>query len=164
VNVPKYDYGCIDCGARFERERSMAEANEPAFCPVRASSALRARLFCSSVSQDHFFTWQPAVATRAMAVSGRPAKVRQAAATLAAPSRRSRVIAGLRQAAPTWGAALVRTALRSSSKVTSEDGHAGQRQHRLERMPLPAGAADVGNLGEHLDQRRGLSTGHALRR
>ena len=29
-----YDYVCTGCGARFERERAMGDANEPAPCPV----------------------------------------------------------------------------------------------------------------------------------
>jgi putative FmdB family regulatory protein len=32
--MPKYDYACPECEARFERERTMAEANVPASCPV----------------------------------------------------------------------------------------------------------------------------------
>jgi putative FmdB family regulatory protein len=32
--MPAYDYVCPECGARWERERPMAEANAPAPCPV----------------------------------------------------------------------------------------------------------------------------------
>jgi putative FmdB family regulatory protein len=32
--VPTYDFACADCGARFERERPMVEAAQPAACPV----------------------------------------------------------------------------------------------------------------------------------
>ncbi len=32
--MPLYDYVCPDCEARFERERPMAEASQPAPCPV----------------------------------------------------------------------------------------------------------------------------------
>ena len=32
--MPTYDYGCPSCGARYERERPIAEAAEPAACPV----------------------------------------------------------------------------------------------------------------------------------
>ena len=32
--MPTYDYACSGCGARFERERVMGEANAAAPCPV----------------------------------------------------------------------------------------------------------------------------------
>jgi putative FmdB family regulatory protein len=32
--MPKYDFGCPDCGARYEVERRMAETSDPAPCPV----------------------------------------------------------------------------------------------------------------------------------
>ena len=32
--MPTYDYACAACGARFERERTPNDANEPAPCPV----------------------------------------------------------------------------------------------------------------------------------
>jgi putative FmdB family regulatory protein len=32
--MPKYDYACPECEARFDLERPMAEANAPATCPV----------------------------------------------------------------------------------------------------------------------------------
>lgn len=32
--MPTYDYACASCGARFERERPMAEAVQPSPCPV----------------------------------------------------------------------------------------------------------------------------------
>jgi putative FmdB family regulatory protein len=32
--VPKYDYACPECEARFERERPMGEASQAADCPV----------------------------------------------------------------------------------------------------------------------------------
>jgi putative FmdB family regulatory protein len=32
--VPTYDYECPACEARYERERAMTEAGEPATCPV----------------------------------------------------------------------------------------------------------------------------------
>jgi putative FmdB family regulatory protein len=39
--MPKYDFACGDCGARFERERSMAEAGDPVACPVCGSIGRR---------------------------------------------------------------------------------------------------------------------------
>jgi putative FmdB family regulatory protein len=32
--VPRYDYACPECEARYERERPVAEAGAPARCPV----------------------------------------------------------------------------------------------------------------------------------
>ena len=32
--MPKYDYACPACGARYEYERPMTEACDPAVCPV----------------------------------------------------------------------------------------------------------------------------------
>ena len=32
--MPKYDYACPGCGERYEHERPMAEAGQPAACPV----------------------------------------------------------------------------------------------------------------------------------
>jgi putative FmdB family regulatory protein len=39
--MPKYDFACPECGARFEQERPMAEAAEPAICPVCESTSRR---------------------------------------------------------------------------------------------------------------------------
>lgn len=39
--MPKYDYGCPECGARFEVERPMAEAAEEASCPVCGTASRR---------------------------------------------------------------------------------------------------------------------------
>jgi putative FmdB family regulatory protein len=39
--VPRYDYACPDCGARYERERPLAEAAAPAPCPVCAAPGER---------------------------------------------------------------------------------------------------------------------------
>ena len=39
--MPKYDYACPGCGARFERERPVAEAAEPAPCPVCGAAGER---------------------------------------------------------------------------------------------------------------------------
>ena len=57
--------------------------------------------------------------TSAAACRGRALQVRRAAAMLVAPTRRRRAIPRLRSPAHTWGAAPLRTWLRSSSKVTS---------------------------------------------
>lgn len=40
--MPAYDFACPDCGARFERERPLAAAGEPAECPVCGETARRA--------------------------------------------------------------------------------------------------------------------------
>jgi putative FmdB family regulatory protein len=32
--MPRYDYACAECGARYERERPVAQAAAPAPCPV----------------------------------------------------------------------------------------------------------------------------------
>jgi putative FmdB family regulatory protein len=39
--MPKYDYLCGECGARYERERPMSEASDPAPCPVCDSPGRR---------------------------------------------------------------------------------------------------------------------------
>jgi putative FmdB family regulatory protein len=39
--MPKYDYACPDCGARYERERPMSEASLPNPCPVCESPGRR---------------------------------------------------------------------------------------------------------------------------
>ncbi len=39
--MPTYDYACAACGARFERERPMAEASAPIPCPVCAEPGTR---------------------------------------------------------------------------------------------------------------------------
>ena len=39
--MPAYDYACPACGARWERERPMGEANAPAPCPVCAGPGRR---------------------------------------------------------------------------------------------------------------------------
>ena len=39
--MPTYDYACPACGARFERERPMAEAVAPLPCPVCAAPGQR---------------------------------------------------------------------------------------------------------------------------
>ena len=39
--MPKYDYACSACEARFEHERLMAEANAPADCPVCGAESRR---------------------------------------------------------------------------------------------------------------------------
>ncbi len=39
--MPTYDFACPACEARFERERPMSEASQPATCPVCASPARR---------------------------------------------------------------------------------------------------------------------------
>ncbi|WP_283137840.1 FmdB family zinc ribbon protein [Rhizohabitans arisaemae] len=31
--MPRYDYRCRACGATFEQNRPMAEANDPTVCP-----------------------------------------------------------------------------------------------------------------------------------
>lgn len=39
--MPKYDFRCVECGAWFEVERPMSEAEHPAFCPVCDEEARR---------------------------------------------------------------------------------------------------------------------------
>lgn len=39
--MPKYDFACPECEARFELDRSMGEANALAACPVCASASTR---------------------------------------------------------------------------------------------------------------------------
>jgi putative FmdB family regulatory protein len=39
--MPKYDYACPECEARFERERPMAEAGAPVACPVCGTDGRR---------------------------------------------------------------------------------------------------------------------------
>ena len=39
--MPTYDYECPACAARYERERPMTEASEPATCPVCGKAGRR---------------------------------------------------------------------------------------------------------------------------
>ena len=39
--MPTYVYACPECEARFERERPLAEAGEPAPCPVCGAAGRR---------------------------------------------------------------------------------------------------------------------------
>ncbi len=40
--MPKYDYACPECGARFEREAPVSEAGSAAACPVCGTESRRA--------------------------------------------------------------------------------------------------------------------------
>ena len=42
IVVPRYGYACPTCEAEFDLERPVAEAGEPATCPVCAAEAPRA--------------------------------------------------------------------------------------------------------------------------
>ena len=39
--MPKYDFGCPICEARYEVERRMAESNDPAPCPICGAQGTR---------------------------------------------------------------------------------------------------------------------------
>ena len=39
--MPRYAYGCPQCGAEFDRERPLAESGLPAQCPVCGHDAER---------------------------------------------------------------------------------------------------------------------------
>lgn len=39
--MPKYDFGCPTCEARYEIERTMAEIDAPAPCPVCGAAGTR---------------------------------------------------------------------------------------------------------------------------
>lgn len=39
--MPRYDYACPECDARYECERQMADAADPAPCPVCAAPGRR---------------------------------------------------------------------------------------------------------------------------
>ena len=39
--MPRYNYACPECGARYERERPLAESGEPASCPVCGAAGQR---------------------------------------------------------------------------------------------------------------------------
>ena len=39
--MPKYDFGCPECGARYEVERQMTETTNPAPCPVCGTAGTR---------------------------------------------------------------------------------------------------------------------------
>lgn len=39
--MPRYDYACPGCGARFEWDRPMTEATEPSPCPVCGTAGTR---------------------------------------------------------------------------------------------------------------------------
>jgi putative FmdB family regulatory protein len=59
--VPTYEYACDDCGAAFEREHPMAEAAQPAPCPVCQTPARRRftapRLFFKADPRDVRPVW-----------------------------------------------------------------------------------------------------------
>lgn len=39
--MPKYDFGCPECDARYEVERQMAASTDPAPCPVCGTPGTR---------------------------------------------------------------------------------------------------------------------------
>ena len=39
--MPRYEYACAECGERYERERPVAAAGEPAPCPVCGAAGER---------------------------------------------------------------------------------------------------------------------------
>ncbi len=39
--MPKYDFGCAACEARYDVERPMAQTNDPAPCPVCGTAGTR---------------------------------------------------------------------------------------------------------------------------
>lgn len=40
--MPRYDYACPECGARFELQRPVSDAGQSAPCPVCATESRRA--------------------------------------------------------------------------------------------------------------------------
>ncbi len=59
--MPTYDYVCPECGARFERERPMAEAAAPSPCPVCGAPGRRVlsmpRLLFKADPRDNRPVW-----------------------------------------------------------------------------------------------------------
>ena len=59
--MPTYDYACPGCGARWERERPMAEASAPDPCPACGVDGARAytmpKLFFKADPRDVRPVW-----------------------------------------------------------------------------------------------------------
>jgi putative FmdB family regulatory protein len=50
--MPRYDFGCPECGARFEVDRSRSSVDEPIDCPVQVNVQARVHDAATALQAD----------------------------------------------------------------------------------------------------------------